>query len=528
MRTNLPVSRREHEMCDGMTLMSTTDLQSRLTYANAAFVEVSGFEMHELVGQPHNIVRHPDMPPEAFADMWATLQQDQSWSALVKNRRKNGDHYWVRANATGIKRQGRTVGYMSVRTKPGRDEVLAAEKLYAAFRTGRARGWRFHKGLVIRSGLLKGLSALQWMPAAWRVRLGVLGLLVSCVAAASLPLGSMAATGALMAGAAALACLWIEQQVTRPLKAVLAHAQLVACGQSTEAAPLNRVDEIGLLARAVNQAGLNLRSLLDDVSQQVDGVRVASNEIAQGNHDLSARTEQSATSLEQTAASMAQMNATVATNADRTCQAEQLARQAQGAAEHGHSEFAQVAATMNRIRSGSQRIADITDVINGIAFQTNILALNAAVEAARAGEHGRGFAVVAAEVRGLAQRSAAAAKDIQGLIGESVQCVEAGSLLVGKVGQAMQDIVSRVGRVSGLIDEIASATREQAQGVSQVDGAISQLDQSTQQNAALVEQSAAAASALQQRANRLAGAVNAFRLQPVVDPDPGAPDPTDR
>jgi aerotaxis receptor len=509
MRTNFPVTQREYIMDDGATLLSTTDTRSHLTFANAAFVAASGFEPSELLGQPHNIVRHPDMPPEAFADMWATLRNGQSWTALVKNRRKNGDHYWVRANAVGIQRDGSTVGYLSVRTKPGRDEVQAAEALYAAFRSGRARGRAFHKGLVVRTGLFRWLSLMQLLSTAWRVRLGWLGVsLVACLAATGLPGGGVAALASIAAG---LATVWVEWQVVRPLAAVRASAEQVAAGQTHEREPLNRVDDIGMLARAVNQAGLNLRSLLDDVSRQVDGVRQASTDIAQGNADLSARTEQSASSLEETAASMAQMNTTVANNADRTRQAESLARQAHQSAEHGCSEFARVASTMNSIQLSSQRIADITALINGIAFQTNILALNAAVEAARAGEQGRGFAVVATEVRGLAQRSAAAAKDIQQLIDASVRQVDEGASLVGQAGQTMQEIVTRVQRVSGLIDEIAGATREQAAGIAQVDLAITQIDQSTQRNASLVDQSKSAASDLLQRATALGEAVRAFR-----------------
>ena len=496
MRNNLPVTQREYEIDGGTTLMSTTDTRSYLTYVNAAFIEVSGFEKDELMGQPHNLVRHPDMPPEAFADMWATLQGGQSWTALVKNRRKNGDHYWVRANATPVMRNGAVTGYMSVRTKPGRDEVAATEALYKAFREGRAGSRAFHKGLVVRTGLMKWASLLQLLSTRGRLNLGVLGLAVLGTLAALLAGAHWAVAGA-MAVLALATGWWMEHQI--------------AAGQASEAPPLNRVDDIGLLGRAINQSGLNLRSLLDDVSQQVDGVSIASREIAQGNADLSARTEQSAASLEQTAASMAEMNSTVSNNADRARQAELQARQASESANHGREEFKGVASTMAQIQTRSQRIADIISLIDGIAFQTNILALNAAVEAARAGEQGRGFAVVASEVRSLAQRSASAAKDIKGLIEDSVRAVEDGGALVLRAGETMEELVSRVRKVSGLIDEIASATSEQAQGIAQVDVAVNQLDQTTQQNAALVEQSAAAAASLQAQAGRLSAAIGAFR-----------------
>lgn len=512
MRKNLPVTQRELELQEDMTLMSTTDTQSHLMYANEAFVKVSGFDRSELMGQPHNLVRHPDMPPEAFADMWKTLKAGNSWTALVKNRRKDGDHYWVRANVTPVKRGGTTVGYMSVRTKPSREEVAATEKLYAAFREGKAKGLAFHKGLVVRTGALAWMSAFQLMPTHWRLRGGMAVLVMACAALAVLQPSSLAVQLALILAFGVLISVWTERQLVRPLKQILSGAELIAAGQSVTIPPLDRVDDIGMLGRAVNQAGLNLRSLLDDVSQQVHGIKTASTEIAQGNADLSARSEQSAANLEETAASMAQMNATVANNSERTREAEQLAQEARNVADSGRHEFLEVAQTMSSIKDSSKRISDITNLIDGIAFQTNILALNAAVEAARAGEQGRGFAVVAAEVRSLAQRSAAAAKDIKGLIDDSSEKVQKGSALVDRAGATMSQIVVGVQRVSALIEEISGATREQADGISQVDTAVSQLDQSTQQNAALVEQSAATAASLQQRAVRLAEAVDAFRV----------------
>ncbi|MFZ2389714.1 MAG: PAS domain-containing protein, partial [Polaromonas sp.] len=170
MRNNHPVTQREFDYPDDATLMSTTDIQSHIVYANAAFIAVSGFDRDEIIGQPHNTVRHPDMPPEAFADMWATLKGGESWTGLVKNRRKNGDHYWVRANATPVQRNGRVTGYMSVRTKPTRDEIATAERLYRDLRESRAGGLAFHRGLVVRKGLMAWSSALQTMSVRWRIR----------------------------------------------------------------------------------------------------------------------------------------------------------------------------------------------------------------------------------------------------------------------------------------------------------------------------------------------------------------------
>ncbi|CAM3858593.1 PAS domain S-box-containing protein [Roseateles saccharophilus] len=234
MRTNLPITQREFDFPAGVTLMSTTDTHSRINYANAAFIGVSGFDRDELMGQPHNLVRHPDMPTQAFADMWATLKAGESWTALVKNRRKNGDHYWVRANATPVIRNGQTTGYMSVRTKPSREEVAQAETLYRELREGRASHRAFRQGLVVRTGLLGWMSALQTMPIRWRIRvaLGAVAVLGSVGAAmsglAGIPLSTFATGLAAVVGAA---MGWLEAQIARPLQVVQRQALSVAAGQ---------------------------------------------------------------------------------------------------------------------------------------------------------------------------------------------------------------------------------------------------------------------------------------------------------
>ena len=256
----------------------------------------------------------------------------------------------------------------------------------------------------------------------------------------------------------------------------------------------------------------SLSSVVGQVRQASDSIATGSAEIATGNADLSHRTEEQASHLQQTATSMAQMNAMVQTNADTARQATQLATSASAAAQKGGDVVSQVVTTMDDIAQSSRKINDIIGVIDGIAFQTNILALNAAVEAARAGEQGRGFAVVAGEVRNLAQRSAEAAKEIKGLIGTSVDKVEAGTRLVSDAGSTMEDIVAQVRRVSDLISEISASTHEQTTGIGQVSESVTQLDQSTQQNAALVEQSAAASASLQQQATKLTDVVRTFRL----------------
>ena len=512
MRTNLPVSQQEYQFPAAETLLSTTDLQGTTTYANAAFVRTSGYAAQELLGQPHNLIRHPDMPVEAFADMWRTLKDGQSWRAVVKNRRQNGDHYWVCANAAPMRRHGRLTGYLSVRTHPPRNEIDAAAQLYARFKAGKAAGLAFHRGLVVRTGLMRWASTLQLLPTAWRVRLPLLGvgLVTGSVLAGSGQGPAALASGVALGLSLLLADVFIESQITTPLRHIRVAAQQVATGESAPDLNLNRVDDIGQIARSINQSGLNLQSLVADVFEQASGVQVASQEIAAAARDLASRTEQAASNLEETAAAMEQQTASVKQNADTAFYASSLVQNATQVVAKGGSNMGQVETTMTQITGSSRKIADILSVIDGIAFQTNILALNAAVEAARAGEQGRGFAVVAAEVRSLAGRSAAAAKEIKALIDDSVSQVEGGSTLVSQAGQTMAEVVTEVNRVNDLMREITQASKEQSLGIAQVGQAVAQLDQMTQQNAAMVEQSSAAAASLGDQAQRLVGAVKVF------------------
>jgi aerotaxis receptor len=407
MRNNQPVTQRERPFPKGVTLMSTTNPQSHITYANAAFTQISGFTNEELLGQSHNLVRHPDVPTEAFEDLWRTVRSGDSWTALVKNRCKDGDHYWVRANVTPVQRDGRVVGYMSVRTEPSRAEVEATEDLFGRMRAAQAEGRslpvRLHKGLVVRRGLWAWLSAAKTWPLSPRLWLaGALAVLPAGVALmfTSLTLPQVALLLALLLAGAGLAGAFLHVQVMRPVQAVLHQARQVAAGEASTHGHLERVDELGMLMRAVNQSGLNLRALLDDVAGQSTILADSSRVIAAGSLDLSARTESQAASLQETAASMEELSATVKNNAASARQASQLADAAAQVAEGGGQVMSSVVDTMRQISESSRRISEIIGVIDGIAFQTNILALNAAVEAARAGEQGRGFAVVAAEVRG--------------------------------------------------------------------------------------------------------------------------------
>jgi methyl-accepting chemotaxis protein len=305
---------------------------------------------------------------------------------------------------------------------------------------------------------------------------------------------------------------WLTIGITRPLHRAVQITRTVAAGDLSSNIEVKTTDETGQLLQALKDMNGGLMRIVSEVRSGTDTIATASSEIAAGNQDLSSRTEQQASSLEETASSMEELTSTVRQNADNARQANQLAVSASGVAVKGGDVVAQVVDTMGSINASSKKIVEIISVIDGIAFQTNILALNAAVEAARAGEQGRGFAVVASEVRNLAQRSAAAAKEIKTLIGDSVEKVGVGTKLVDQAGATMGEIVDSVKRVTDIMAEIMAASQEQSAGIEEVNQAVGQMDQVTQQNAALVEQAAAAAESMQDQAAKLAEVVSVFKL----------------
>ncbi len=897
MRNNQPVTQNEILLTNESLIVSKTDTKGQITYLNKDFISISGFTEAELIGQPHNIVRHPDMPSEAFDDMWRDLKNGRPWTGLVKNRCKNGDFYWVLATATPIRENNQVVGFMSVRRQASRQQIDAAESAYRLFREKRAGGLRIRHGAVVKGG--PGVAA------GWSMRQKLYGgfvtLLATMVLVAGLGIWGMDTTqktshllndqgikptqllsevGRLMAEnrsqvlltlqhdpagryahlhdhkievhtdqmmanvteisqrwdayskafasggdeklmaefseartryvkegllpareallegrfddanlillqkinpayaqasakahelyqkqidqaqrlvaegeerytnqltstlvillLAVLLGLWIARaitrSITRPIEDIIATFHSLANGDFTRNVDIARNDEMGkilqglqsmqiqqgfnvaeaqriandnlrikialdcvtsnlrvanddgvvlyankglqntlrkiepalrqtlpnftvdrfvgsnicdlyedpksvllslrqlqstrstemliggrifnvvtnpiindrgerlgtvgewldrtgeinaqrLVADLVAQAssgnlearldadqlegfykelgnGINslletsssavneiadllskiaggdlmhtvttdyqgtfgrlkddanltvtrLRELVGGIQGSAEVINVAAKEIASGNQDLSSRTEEQASSLEETASSMEELTATVKQNAENARQANELAGNAQHVAEKGGEVVGKVVETMGSIHQASAKIADIIGVIDGIAFQTNILALNAAVEAARAGEQGRGFAVVATEVRNLAQRSAAAAKEIKGLISDSVGRVETGNKLVDQAGATMTEIMASIKRVAKIVTDIAEASREQSAGIEQVSLAVSQMDEVTQQNAALVEQAAAAAESLEEQAESLTSAVSVFKV----------------
>lgn len=556
MRTNSPVTGKQYDYPASEQLVSVTDLKGIIRYGNPAFIKVSGFSEAELIGQPHNLVRHPDMPAAAFADMWSTLRNGRPWTALVKNRRKNGDYYWVRANVTPIVERGKTVGYLSVRVKPSAQEVADVQAPYAALRAAsqdreaagivhaahadkaanaqnsasrreadtpsrprspkpRRSGYALRQGRLYRTGL-RGLwqrvsaptianraTAAFALPALTTV---AFDRIAQTLSGASHPWASLFAVVA----TSVLSGFWLTRSINRPLEALIRSTNLLAACDLTPDGAENRRDELGDVQRALTQLRANLSAVVADVHTQSNGVRAAVQEIAAGNADLAARTERQAAYLARTKDTVQALHAATGVTSQHVRDTVDTAREAADAAENGEKVIGNVISTMEIVAQSSSRVRDITSLIDGIAFQTNLLALNAAVEAARAGEHGRSFSVVAGEVRLLAKRCADAASEIDGLVTDTVDQVQKGAVMAKAAGATMHSIVETFSRTMTVVAQLETTGQRQTRNIDEVEAALTELDSVTQQNAALVEQVATNARQQSMQTDVLRDAVNIF------------------
>jgi aerotaxis receptor len=515
---NLPVTQQEFDYPLENMLVSVTNTQGLITHCNDAFLAVSGYSFDELMGQNHNIVRHPDMPGEAYKDLWHTISQGSSWSGLVKNRRKNGDFYWVHANITPILENGKPQGYMSVRTKPDRQQIQQADELYRQMSIEQQSGsptFYFQNGQVRYTGLRGIFGQLQRLSLTSRMALVLMLLSALALVPQMLAMQGMAGLTlqlGILLGGSGMVVLWFHRQVALVLGDAGQFADAMAGCNLTTTVAGDYPPPLDGLFRSMRQIQINLQAVVGDVRSTIDSFTHAASEIAVGGLDLSARTEAQASSLQQTAASMEQISSNGQHTAQTAAQVFMQSKDSNVLAAQGGESVLKVGLAMNAIADSSAQMQEIISVIEGIAFQTNILALNAAVEAARAGDQGRGFAVVATEVRLLAGRSASASKQIRELIARSSEHIAIGTKQMGSAASAIDDVVKSVMMTSQLTELISDSANEQSKGIAQVNQALTHLESVTQQNAALVEESSAASDSLSDSAITLSRSVQMFHL----------------
>ncbi|GAA0579068.1 methyl-accepting chemotaxis protein [Halomonas salifodinae] len=508
MRINQPVTEAEYDIGDAQNLISRTDLRGRVTYASPSFSEVSGYRQEELVGAPHNLIRHPDMPEAAFANLWATLQAKEIWTGLVKNRRKNGDYYWVRAHVVPILEGDEVQGYTSVRVRPSQAEKRQAEAAYAALREGRGRGIGLDRGRLIRGG---------WAGRLWRNRPGTLrGHLLLIVALASLlvvagewlgPWGRGLGLGLLLISAAGC-----YRRIGRAVDRARRFAMQIAAGNLVAAPPPRAGDEMDGVIDTMALMRHSLANISQDIRHTLGHLKEELGEQAEDHRVLAEQARVQSERLAETAERMNTLTQSVQEGEASLTTAQRQAQRAHQVVGESETQARALVERMVQVRGSADKMNEVTRVIESIAFQTNLLALNASVEAARAGEHGRGFAVVAQQVRQLAERSSEAIESIDQLIATTQGEIKSGVAQIAQLAENNGRLFEAVAAIDALMAEVTATTRGQGDALLALNGSVASMDRQTRAQAERVGHSAELGGLLEMQLVALENAISSLRL----------------